>query len=136
MSNKIKIKHVSFSLKNLEKLDGGAIDRAFMNELRNVLFDCYNRPTMKKARKLSVVFDVVPVPAAQMGEDGAQHGFELDQVEISGQVFSAVPKRQSRKYVMKPETTDRGERNLLFHPDNLSDPDQHTTMDLADQNDD
>jgi len=126
----VVINRTKFTLGNLKELDGGVIDVAFMHELQNVLFDLANRPTLTKARKLTVTFELKPVPGAIMGQDGSQQGLELDQVEITGQVSSSVPKRQTRKYVMKP-SNDKGKRNLLFHPDNLQDPDQATVMDIA-----
>ena len=106
---------VKLGLESIDELDGGRIAAAFNEELAAVIRDVCDRPTLEKSRMVALVLRVKPVSASAMG--GSAIG-----AEVTAEVSSKVPKRESVNYSM--ELCDG--QTLRFRPLSPGDPNQHT----------
>ncbi len=111
-----------FSLDNLKYLDSGLISKAFQREVRKMLEDLDQRPSLNKPRVLSLNFYLTPI--------AGDHG-ELDKVDMQTDVSAKYPKRTTRKYAMKANVEDQ---KITFHPDLPDMPGQRSIMDVAGDN--
>jgi hypothetical protein len=110
-----------FKLENLKALDFGLIGAAFDAELQHVVKDCQERPMDEAARKVTISFNLVPVP-----EHNSNTGaVDLNEVRVECEITSAVPKRRTKVYTMKPTNENR----LAFHPDLPEEPDESALYD-------
>ncbi len=97
------------SLETIGDVDNGAIRVAFNRELARVLHDIRDRPDLKKARKLVLQLDLIPV---------ISHG-QLVRTDVGFSVKPTIPPKSSVSYPMQP--TNQG---LEFQPDIADNPNQ------------
>lgn len=97
------------SLNTIGEVDNGAIRVAFDRELARVMHDIRDRPDLKKARKLVLQLDLIPV---------ISHG-QLVRTDVGFSVRPTIPPKSSVSYPMQP--TNAG---LEFHPDIADNPNQ------------
>lgn len=76
---------VELTLSNLKDLDQGKVPIMFGLELKKALQDCLNRPSLKKARKVTLELEITPV---------ANEG-ECEKVLIGFDVKSRIPPRRT-----------------------------------------
>lgn len=81
-----------FELGSLSTIDGGRISAAFEHALKRCEMDCKDRPATNKARKVTLVAELVPV----CSDSG-----DLESVDVSFQIKDTVPTRESASYNMK-----------------------------------
>ena len=106
---------IEFSLANLQALDNGRVVEAFNQAVKRVVGDCQDRPALKKARKVTLEMEVVPVFA----QDGAGG---LDSIKAVFKVTDTAPKRESKEYSFGCHTR-KGKPELVFN--DLSDDNVH-----------
>lgn len=105
-----------FNLAALADLDGGRIAEAVNQEIKRVITDCQDRPQVEKARSITLQFDFEPLMDDQR---------ELDGCQLSFQIKSTLPKRESKSFNLGVKKDGR----LFFSehsPDNVN---QRTIMD-------
>lgn len=103
-----------FALEALTRIDGGRINEAFNQALRRCESDCRDRPGTGKARRITLVVDMLPIC-----DDRA----ELESVNVAFRIAETIPKRESKTYNMRATTN-----GLLFNelaPDDV----RQTTLD-------
>lgn len=101
-----------FSIKSLERLDGGKVAVAIDGLISAALRDCEDRPAVSKPRTVTV--EIVLKPAAD--EQG-----NVETVPVQFRLKSKGPSMESRVYVMAPRRL-KNESVLTFNPDTLGDP--------------
>lgn len=109
---------VPLSLENLQQLDFGKIGAAFNAELTHVVKDCMDRPHDEKSRKVQICFLIAPAEANMTDGPG-------ETLDVGCEITSAVPKRRTQIYSMKPRVNG----SLTFHPDLPKDPTGSTLYD-------
>lgn len=102
-----------FTIQEVAELDDGRIALMINKNLRIATEDCSNRPGVKKARKVAVVFEITPV----IDESGM-----CTEVDIEFVSASSLPKSRSKTVNMAVQP--KGE--LLFNPASEDDVHQHT----------
>lgn len=113
---------VPLTLENLQRLDFGKIGAAFNAELQHVVKDCLDRPHDDHSRSVSIKFVLAPE------QDTSGHSTPGDRIEVGCEITSAVPKRRTQVYSMKPRTNGL----LTFHPDAPADPEANLLYDKDD----
>ncbi len=113
----------ALNLENLKQLDLGKISVAFDVELQRVVKDCMDRPGDKKCRKVAIIFLLSPT------DESTGTGDANDVLHVGCEITSAVPKRRTRVYAMRPRVNGA----LTFHPDSPSDPSANMLYDHVDQ---
>lgn len=106
-----------FELAALVDIDGGRINTAFMQALNRCRLDCEDRPGTKKARKVTMTVDLIPV----IDERG-----DLGDVVVSFQIKDSLPIRESRPYTMRAQ-----KGTLVFNDLSREDPNQLTLDELG-----
>lgn len=81
---------LQFGVEAFKDFDGGRLAALIEHELKNAVRDCQDRPGEKKARKVSVTFELKP-------QDSDKSGV-IDGVSLSFQCKLALPTRQSISY--------------------------------------
>lgn len=104
------------TLENLRNLSSGVVAGAFDRELERVMEDCFDRPALKVARKLTLSFSVVPVT-----DDGKVCQFANVEIKVA----ASLPPQKSIPFQM--QATPRG---LLVNPASPDDARQATLNDL------
>jgi len=82
-------------LSTLEKLDNGKAAIAFRRAVEDCVRDCADRPTEKRARKVTFELIMTPVPVEDAQFEGT---FRADGVTGEFKIKSAIPNRQTRPY--------------------------------------
>lgn len=100
-------KQVKFTLENLHQINNGVLAVAFEREMQRIIADCQDRPSLDKARSVSIVFEVTPLP------DQHSPTVNADEITVQVAVHSAIPKRKSNIYTMKT----RHDNTAVFHPE-------------------
>jgi len=108
------------TLDALKEFDLGKIDVAFANELQKVVRDMRDRPSLAKARKVTLELELVPQESATGDCETAQMTFT---------VSSKIPKYSSRTY----ETGVQKNCDLLFNDMSHDDIRQGTLDELEDK---
>lgn len=101
-----------FDFKGMAELDDARIATAFDQALARIYEDLADRPSLTKARSITLNVTLTPMP----DEKG-----RLDDVDVDIQLTEKVPARQTKVYRMSAQ---RGA--LLFNEDSLDEPDQGT----------
>jgi hypothetical protein len=117
-------KGTAFTLENLKLLDFGRITAAFQQETKRVVADCMDRPGDEHARTVVLKFNFVP-----RADDGS---LDCDTVAVDCEIFSAVPKRRTKVYEMRPKQSG----DLAFNPDLPLEPDGETLYDKQEKDED
>lgn len=112
-----------FNLAALHDIDDGKAAVAFDRLLQRMIEDCHDRPSDKKARKVTLQIEIVPVPEA----DGT-----CDNVEVVIQALARAPSMKSRALSMGL----RGSKSIVYSEDRLDDVDQPSLFEGADGGDD
>ena len=107
---------VELALENLGKLDDAAILRSFHASLSQAVIDCQVRWHDKRKRTVALVFTITP---HDLTDNTCQ------EVNVSAQVHCAIPRQQSRTFVMAPRKGGK----VVFHQDEPEDPNAHTLID-------
>lgn len=94
---------ISLSLGTLEDLDYGKIDVVFQKHLRRAVQDCLDRPHDKKARVVSLKFELAP--------DTEQDG-DCCYVRMDASVMSKVPAHRTRVF----QCAAKRNGDLFFDP--------------------
>ncbi len=97
------------SLDTIGDVDNGAIRVAFDRELARVMHDIRDRPELKKARKLVLQLDLIPI---------IRDGY-LVRTDVGFSVKPTIPPKSSVSYPMQP-TND----GLEFQPEIPDNPNQ------------
>lgn len=115
-----------FSLSNLRLLDFGKIGVAFDHEIERVVKDCLDRPSDDHARTVTIKFSFEPTldPSAGM--------VDCETVAVECEVSSAVPKRRTKVYEMRPHKNGQ----LSFNPDLPDEPEEETLYHEAERKED
>lgn len=105
---------VKFNLESLAQIDGRRVAIAFDNALKRIAADCEDRPADKKARKVILQVEIVPVCDIESGI--------CDSVETIVQIKDSVPTRKTAPYdfVLKKGGF------MAFNEDSLSNAKQAT----------
>lgn len=101
------------TLASLAEIDGGRFAAAFQQHIKRVSADCFERPTDSKAREITIKLSVKPIEI-----DGL-----CDDVNVTMQVASTVPKQQTRPYNMALKKA-----GLLYRPDSPDDVEQNSFL--------
>lgn len=117
-------KGTQFTLENLRLLDFGKIGAAFQVELERVVKDCMDRPGDDHAREVTIKFRIAPT------EEGGITN--CDTVSVECEISSAVPKRRTKVYEMRPNINGQ----LTFNPDLSAEPDGQTMFDEHERKED
>lgn len=99
---------VKLNLKSLREMDNGKIDKLLLQGLRQVIQDCVDRPTDKKARKVTLQLIFSPIP----DDLGA-----CDEVSMSVQSKVSVPVKQTKTYSIGAKPSGEGFLNLASDDD-------------------
>ena len=101
------------NLSDLSQLDQGVLDAQFREELKSVIEDMRDRPSVSQARKITICLSLKPT------SDGAGGLLEVGtEVEIS----STFPKVRTREFAMGAIKTDA----LVYNDLSPDDPRQGT----------
>jgi hypothetical protein len=106
----------TFSLQELESLDGGKAVRALDAHIKRAALDCYDRPGDKKARKVTLEIELVPA----MDAEG-----NCDEVHAKIRAASTVPKHVTKPYSLGLRPSGQ----LVFSEDAPDNYRQATIMD-------
>lgn len=102
-----------FNTAALGQFDGGRLRVGLDQALKRVCDDCADRPGLKKPRRVTVEFEVMPVEFT----DG-----ELDSVQVEFSIKERIPARSSKAYNMRAGSNGA----LLFNELAPEDVDQGT----------
>lgn len=75
-----------FVISDLSEIDNGRISEALKLELKRVLDDCRDRPTLDKSRKIKLQIEVSPTADPKT--------YSLDGVNLSFRINSTFPNRE------------------------------------------
>jgi len=100
----------------LSTIDAGRLRVAWEQAMDRMRRDCYDRPGLEKARKVTLTMTMTPIPE----QDGSMRNMDV-QFEVS----ETSPKRESPVYSMKAE---RG--GLFFNDLSKENPNQRTLDDI------
>lgn len=114
-SNKLK----RLTLKTMEQLDYGKAMIAFQRQLERAVHDCIDRPGDKRARKITLQFNVVPIPEI----DG--NTIHCDSAKGTFTIRCKVPDYETS--IVDFGITREGD--LVFNPDSPADHRQETFLD-------
>ncbi len=101
------------TLASLAEIDGGRFATAFQQHIKRVAADCYDRPNDGKPREITIKLAVKPITI-----DGL-----CDDVNVTLQVASSVPKQQTRPYNMALKKA-----GMLYRPDSPDDVEQNNFL--------
>lgn len=105
-----------FDIAALGEFDGGRIAEAVNQEIRRVINDCKDRPQVEKVRSVTLQFDFEPLMDDQR---------ELDACNLSFQIKSNLPKRESKTYNVGVKKDGR----LFFSEHSTDNVNQRTILD-------
>lgn len=103
-----------FSLPTLIELDGGRVPEAWNQAVQRCAADCEDRPALKKARKVTLELELIPV--------FSQDGHVLDSIDASFKVKDSAPLRETKKYNLALRKK-AGKHQLVFN--DMSDDNIH-----------
>lgn len=98
-------------LSGLVEIDGGRVALAVQSAIRRCTADCYDRPGVKKSRKVTLEIEIVPV----QDENGL-----CENCKALAKIKESTPVRESRVFDCSVGSGNR----LLFRPDSLDDAGQ------------
>lgn len=75
-----------FVISNLGEIDSGRIGEALKLQLKRVIDDCKDRPTLKSARKIKLQIEISPTADPKT--------FDLDGVNMSFKINSTFPNQE------------------------------------------
>ena len=104
---------LEFSAQSLATIDGGRIAAAINQELKKAALDCDDRPGEKRARKINVALEMVPV----LDEKGL-----ADSVKVRATIKATHPDRRSRVFDMSLRKGGK----LAYDEESLENVDQQT----------
>jgi len=96
--------HIPFQLGSLPQLEDGRVEVAFNAAIQQVLDDLYDRPNVKKARKVTMEFTLEP-----QADDAGM----LENVEAKVAFKTTTPARETRTFSM-PVRRKRGKTVCSF----------------------
>lgn len=113
---------VQLNFKSLADLDDGRIATAFEHEIKRAVQDCYDRPSDKKPRTITLEFQLTPITENNGGvvETEGCHG--------EFKIKSKVPERRSKTYEFKANK----QGHLSFSSNSPDNHDQTTIFDERD----
>lgn len=100
----------NLSMENLGDIDDGSVAVAINQALRAAVNDCQDRPSLKKARKITLEISITPVMDKR----------DFHQARVEFTIKQTVPSK-GLEVVMRPTTRGDG---LEFHPTFSDNPDQ------------
>lgn len=102
---------IKFDLGTLKDLDGGRVAAAFQHALQRAVVDCEDRPGEKKARKVVLEAEVIPIAGPENSCDGTN---------VTFRVKDTIPTRTSRQYAMGIREGKDGKRLIFNNEDPAS----------------
>lgn len=81
-----------FNTESLARLDGGRLRVGLDLALKRLVDDCADRPGLKKARRVTLEIEILPV---------MEGGGELDSVIVEFGIKERIPARSSKAYNMR-----------------------------------
>lgn len=109
-----------FTVESIATIDGGRIKTAIEMEIRRLQNDCADRPSVEKARVVTLQIEISPVLNLETGN--------FESCDVRFVIVGVTPKRISKPYNMKVS----GQR-LLFNELSPRDVDQMTFEDAQDE---
>lgn len=101
-----------FNLKSLAEIDDGRLRKAWEQALNRARLDCEDRPSVEKARTVTLTIELVPV---------REPGGSLHSVDASFRVRDKLPEIQSPAYSLRA-----GRGGLFYNELSLDDVNQMT----------
>lgn len=101
----------ALSLDSLKHLDYGKIGLAFDQEVKRVVEDINDRPSLNKPRTITLTLEISPL---------ADDGGNIDAAVVQWHLKHSIPPRKTSPYQMLP--TRAGQ--LFFEPSSPDDPNQ------------
>ncbi len=112
-----------FKVRDIGELDDGRPAAMVDKALRSAIEDCSNRPGVGKARKVAVIFEIIP----QCGENGVCSDVDIEIVSSA-----VLPKSRSKtlnmgvrpngQMVFNPGSDDNHKQGTLDQSDGMAEP--------------